>query len=291
VKPGPIEMLLILEGYKPFTLKAKVNSGQNLPLNAVLQENQGVVFGKTWLNGIGMKFEPIGSDLMASAWETRVKDYELFVQETKAKTPRKPDFAQGPNHPIIYVSRNEAIDFCKWLTEREREGERISATHTYRLPTDVEWSRMAGLDSEIGDGPSQRDANKPPIHPWGTAWPPPDGFANYADASAASLAGTESDRVIPSYEDGFPRTAPVGSFEPNEYGLFDIGGNVQEWVAEDISSSTDSPLGVVRGGGWNSYIEENLLIGWRNPVPSAFHGSYYGFRIVLSKAESNAEVE
>ncbi|MEP2776685.1 MAG: SUMF1/EgtB/PvdO family nonheme iron enzyme [Luteolibacter sp.] len=291
VKPGHIELLLILEGYKPYTLKAQVDSGQNLPLTVVLQENQGVVFGKSWQNGIGMKFEPIGTDLMASAWETRVKDYELYVQETKGKHPRRPDFTQGPNHPVIYVSRDEAAAFCKWLTQREREAERISLSHTYRLPTDVEWSRMAGLDFEIGDGPGQRDANKPSLYPWGTGWPPPEGFANYADASAASLAGTEAERVILGYEDGFPRTAPVGSFEPNKYGLFDISGNVQEWVAEDISSSTDSPLGVVRGGGWNSYLEENLLIGWRNPVPSTFHGSYYGFRIVLSREDPNGDTE
>lgn len=291
VRPGPIELLLILEGYKPYTLEARIDSGQNLPLTAVLQENQGVVFGKSWQNGIGMKFEPIGPDLMASAWETRVCDYELFIQETKAKPPKTPDFPQNPNHPIIYVSRDEATAFCKWLTKREREAERISLSHTYRLPTDVEWSRMAGLDFEIGDSPAQRDANKTSIQPWGTDWPPPDGFANYADISAASLAGTESDRIITGYEDGFPRTAPVGSYEPNKYGLFDISGNIQEWVAEDISSSTDSPLGVVRGGGWNSYLEENLLIGWRNPVPSGFHGSYYGFRIVLSRDDPAPKAE
>lgn len=285
VKPGPIELLLILEGYKPLTLKAQVNSGQNLPLTAILQENQGVIFGKSWENGIGMKFEPIGPDLMASAWETRVRDYDIFVEETKAKRPRQPGFPQSPDHPVIYVSRNDATAFCKWLTQREREAERISLTHTYRLPTDLEWSRMAGLDFEVGDGPIQRDANKPSLHPWGTGWPPPEKFANYADSSAAPLSDTEPDRLIPDYQDGFPRTAPVASFEPNSYGLFDISGNIQEWISDDISSSTDSPLGVVRGGGWNSYLEENLLIGWRNPVPSGFHGSYYGFRIVLSKTD------
>ena len=291
VKPGPIELLIVLEGYKPYTLRAKIDSGQNLPLTAVLKKNQGVVFGKSWQNGIGMKFEPIGTDLMASVWETRVRDYSTFAQETKARNPRRPDFAQNPDHPVIYVSRQEAIAFCQWLTERERKAERISTSHTYRLPTDVEWSRMAGLDFELGDGPGQRDANKPELYPWGEEWPPPAEFSNYADDSAASLAGTTSDRIIPGYQDGFPRTAPVGSFAPNKYGLFDISGNVQEWVSEDISSSSDSPLGVVRGGGWNSYLEENLLIGWRNPVPSTFHGSYYGFRIVLSKTAQNTTTE
>jgi serine/threonine protein kinase len=283
VKPGPVELLLVLEGYKPLTLRARVNAGENLPLNATLQKSEGVVFGKPWQNGMGMKFEPVGSDLMAAVWETRVRDYNTFVNSSRYETPRHPDFAQGPYHPVIYVSRKDAAAFSQWLTERERREERIAQSHHYRLPTDTEWSRMAGLDLEQGDGPGQRDANKPTLYAWGVKWPPPDAFANYADNSAAEFPGVSSERVIPDYGDGFPRTAPVGSFAPNELGLHDITGNVQEWISEDISATATSSFGVVRGAGWNTYIRENLLIGWRNPVLPSVHSSYYGFRIVLSK--------
>lgn len=289
VKPGPVQLLIVLEGYKPLTLGADVTSGENLPLSATLVKSSGVVFGKPWQNGIGMRFEPLGSDLMVSAWETRVKDYEIFVRRGRAAWPRQPDFEQQPDHPVIYISRSEAKAFCDWLTERERVEERIAQSHHYRLPTDTEWSRMAGLEFEIGDGPGQRDANKPRLYAWGTKWPPPDAFANYADSSAAALPGVSADRVITDYGDGYPRTAPVGSFAPNELGLHDVSGNVQEWVSDDISTTAASSLGVVRGGGWNTYVHENLLVGWRNPVPASVHSSYYGFRVVLSKTNPNDE--
>ncbi|MFK7852204.1 MAG: SUMF1/EgtB/PvdO family nonheme iron enzyme [Akkermansiaceae bacterium] len=287
VKPGPVELLIILEGYKPLTLTAEVNAGENLPLSAVLEKNQGVVFGKSWENGIGMKFEPVGPDLMASAFETQLKDYLLFTKSSKIESPQSPDFEQTPDHPVVFVSRSDAQAFCEWLTEKERAEERIAQSHRYRLPTDVEWSRMAGLSLEIGDAPGQRDANKPSLFPWGTEWPPPISFANYADADAAELSGVTPERVISNYKDGFARTAPVGSFEPNTLGLYDLSGNVQEWVSENISKTTTGTFGVLRGGGWTTYLRENLLVGWRNPVPPTVKDAYYGFRVVLSR--ENAE--
>ena len=285
VKPGPVQLLIILEGYKPLTIDVRVEAGENLPLTAVLQENQGVVFGKPWKNGIGMEFMPIGTDLMASVWETRVSDYATFLGKTKHVRPRQPDFEQSPKHPITYVSRDDAEAFCKWLTEKEREEERIATSHHYRLPTDIEWSRMAGLDFELGDAPGQRDANKPTLYSWGTKWPPPAAHANYADEFASGLPGISMSRVISNYSDGFPATSPVGSFPPNELGLHDISGNVHEWVSDDMSTIGVSSLGILRGGGWNTFLKENLLIGWRNPVPSGFHSAYYGFRVVLAKNE------
>lgn len=289
VKPGAVELLVVLEGYKPLTISAVVKPAENLPLHVDLVKNEGVVFGKTWQNGIGMKFEPVGPDLMASAWETRVRDYEVFANQTKYPHPRRPDFEQGPDHPVVHISRHDAIAFCQWLTEHDRAEERIALSHRYRLPTDIEWSQMAGLNYELGEAPGQRDANKPTLYSWGVDWPPPDFYGNYADNSASDLPGISVDRVIPGYQDGFPRTAPVGSFLPNKLGLYDMSGNVHEWVQDDMSSIGLNSLGILRGGGWNTYLEENLLIGWRNPVPTAYQGSANGFRIVLSKIDFVAE--
>jgi serine/threonine protein kinase len=285
VKPGPVELLIILEGYKQKTLNTRIKEGEILALTAKLQKNQGVVFGKPWKNSLKMSFEPVGKDLMASAFETRIEDYEAFIQETRREHPPQPDFEQGRDHPIVNVSRGDAIAFCEWLTEKERNEERIAQSHRYRLPTDVEWSRMAGLRIELGDAPGQRDANKPRIYPWGTSWPPPDFFANYADSSASELLGVTPEQTISGYEDTYPRTSPVGSFEANSNGFYDLSGNVHEWVQDDISNTSADSLAVLRGGGWNTHVRENLLIGWRNPVPSTFSSSYYGFRIVLSKTD------
>ncbi len=285
VKPGDVELLLVLEGYKPLTLKAKIKAGENLPMSALLQKNEGVVFGKSWQNGIKMKFEPVTKNLMGAVWETRVKDYQLFLEETKREQAAVADFSQNSNHPVVNVSREDAIAFCEWLTQQEIEQERIAQSHRYRLPTDQEWSLMASLNDEKGDGPGQRDANKRTIYAWGGKWPPPNGVANYADSTAAAQPGVAPERIISDYDDGFPHTAPVGSFPPNGLGLYDISGNVQEWVSEDISSKATSRLGVVRGAGWNSFTKENLRLGWRNPVPPTFRSPFYGFRLVLSRGD------
>lgn len=289
VKPGTVELLIILEGYKPLTLNALVKEGENLSLTATLQLSQGVVFGKTWHNGIDMRFEPIGSDLMASAYETRVADYEAFTQSARHENPSKPKFLQSKDHPVVYVSRDDAMAFCNWLTEKERDEELIGQTHQYRLPTDLEWSRIAGLKKEVGDSPSQRDANKSNFYAWGTYWPPPDAYGNYADMTAADHEGSPSSLIISRYEDGFPRTSPVGKFYANKLGIYDMSGNVHEWVQDDISLDEENSLGVMRGGGWNTYREENLLLGWRNPVPPTARTSYYGFRVVLVKTDPPKE--
>ncbi|MEY3393793.1 MAG: hypothetical protein RL346_29 [Verrucomicrobiota bacterium] len=289
VKPGSVELLIILDGYKPLTMNTDVREGENVALTATLEPNQGVVFGKTWNNSIQMRFEPLGMDLMVSAFETRVKDYAIFTHSARYEKPRVADFPQGPHHPVVHVSRDDAQAFCKWLTEKERNEELIGQTHYYRLPTDLEWSRMAGLKKEDGDDPSQRDANKPTVFAWTAQWPPPDRSGNFADTAAAESQSTPSSRIIPGYMDGFAGTAPVATFEPNALGLYDITGNVHEWVEDEITLSSESSLGVLRGGGWNTYREENLILGWRNPVPPLVKTDYYGFRVVLAKAEPAAD--
>jgi serine/threonine protein kinase/formylglycine-generating enzyme required for sulfatase activity len=289
VKPGPVELLIILEGYKPRTLNARVKEGQSLSLTATLQPSQGVVFGKTWHNGIDMRFEPVEADLMASAYETRVIDYEAFIQGARHERPSKPEFEQGKDHPVVYVSRDDAKAFCKWLTEKEREEELIGQTHQYRLPTDLEWNMIADLKREVGDGPSQRDANKSMLYAWGAYWPPPDAYGNYADSTAADHEGPTSSRIIAGYADGFPRTSPAGEFDANKFGIYDLSGNVHEWVEDDIFLDAENSLGVLRGGGWNTYRQEDLVLGWRNPVLVTARTGYYGFRIVLAKTDPSKD--
>ena len=289
VKPGLVDILLVLEGYKPQQQKIMVHEGQTVEANVLLEKNQGVVFGRTWENGIGMRFTPIGQDLMASIWETRVSDYALFVKESGHIAPHAPFFLQEPDHPVVNISRDDAWDFCKWLTERERAAERIAQSHIYRLPTDLEWSLMAGLQEQDGISPGARDARKQRVYPWGFSWPDDEKVGNFADLSAARQAENINLRTIAGYDDGFPFTAPVGSYAPNDLGLYDLSGNVQEWVADEYSKYGTSVLGVLRGGGWNTYQTENLVTGSRNAVPPTYQDSMYGFRVVLAKVPPKAE--
>ena len=283
VKPGTWQLYLVREGYKPLTLDVAVGEGETVTKTVTLEKSLGVIFGKPWENGVGMRFAPLGQDLMVSIWETRVLDYDLFVSESGYPARRPPDFPQNPDHPVVNVSREDAQAFCEWLTARERKGERIAETHLYRLPTDLEWSAMAGLQEEEGISPGWRDARKQRVYPWGIVWPSETVVGNFADRSAAGTPGVAIDRTISGYNDGFPRTAPVGSFPANTLGIYDLSGNAQEWVEDEYSKLGKNLLGVLRGGGWNTYQPENLFTGSRNAVPPKFQDAIYGFRVVLAK--------
>jgi hypothetical protein len=128
-------------------------------------------------NTLGMKFVPAGTPgVLFSVWETRVKDFEAFVEdsghnaigdnsfgtpaETVEKTPRGIYFwwrqqggswqntrfasKQTGEHPVVCVSYLDAEAFCAWLTKKERAAGKIPRTSSYRLPTDVEWSKACG---------------------------------------------------------------------------------------------------------------------------------------------------
>jgi eukaryotic-like serine/threonine-protein kinase len=283
LKPGEVDLLLVLEGYKPLATSVLIAEGEKSELALTLQPNEGVVFGRPWVNGIRMRFVPVGRDLMASVWETRVSDYALFVAETGHPPPPIPPFPQEPDHPVVNVSRDDAREFCKWLTRRERKNERITRSHEYRLPTDLEWSLMAGLIEEEGISPGWRDLHKEPVFPWGPNGLEGEKVGNFADMSASTMPGVAVERTIIGYDDGFAFTAPVGSFPPNELGIHDLSGNVQEWVDDEYSRLGSDRLGVLRGGGWSTYQIEQLYTGSRNGVPPDYRDTFYGFRVVLAK--------
>jgi formylglycine-generating enzyme required for sulfatase activity len=71
----------------------------------------------------------------------------------RGATWRKPGFSQGPTHPVVGVSWNDAEEFCKWLTKRERIAGDLSQDREYRLPKDEEWSAAVGLKNEVGTTP------------------------------------------------------------------------------------------------------------------------------------------
>ncbi len=289
LRPKSFNLVLVLEGYKPFEKTITISEGRTLEQAYVLEQNEGVVFGRPWQNGLKMRFVPVGTELMISVWETRVSDYALFLAESGHPSPPVPPFPQEPDHPVINVSRDDARAFCKWLTLRERKEERITRSHEYRLPTDLEWSALAGLTEIEGISPGSRFTYSQPVFPWGATFPDNQKIGNFADMAAARTPDFTTARTIIGYDDGFSHTSPVGSFGSNELGLFDISGNAQEWVDDDYSKLGDNLLGVLRGGGWNTYQYEQLYIGARNAVPPDYRDAFYGFRVVLAKIPPSLE--
>lgn len=179
----------------------------------------------------------------------------------------------GDSQPAVQVSWQQAAAFCNWLSRREglppfyREEQGIivgfdpSATG-YRLPTEAEWAWAA-----------RRNGRELLTFPWQGPFPPTLRVENYADGKSAFITG----RVLDNYDDGHVVTAAVGSFGPNQNGLYDMGGNVAEWVHDvygiaspDSPRETD-PVGpqqgdnhVIRGASWTQSRLAELRLSYRD---------------------------
>jgi eukaryotic-like serine/threonine-protein kinase len=279
VKPGPVTYKLRLDGFEPASVTGTVEPQQQAFLAARLEQSVGPEPGQPWTNSLGMKFVPLG-DIRISIWETRVQDYQAFCQAT-GRHYEPPDFRQTPTDPVVKVNWFDANAFCKWLTDKEHDENLLDDRQIYRLPTDREWSAAVGLPHEAGGTPEARDGKIRNIFPWGKQWPPPRGAGNFADQSAKR----PSVKIIKGYSDGFPQTAPAGSFKPNAAGLYDLGGNVWEWCAESYKGSTSATgrdWGVLRGGSWATSNKLEMQSSYRNVVDRNERDVIYGFRCVLA---------
>ena len=210
-----------------------------------------------WVNSLGMKFVPAGSsNLLFCIWETRRLDFEPFAAQASPLIARSdarwrhPAGNPGANCPVNFVDFPAAQEFCAWLTQHERANGTIGTNDFYRLPTDTEWSVAAGLPEEPGNTPEGRDLamrDRRAYYAWGRTWPPPASglAANFAGAEVATIGMSSQLR----HRDDWPRTAPVGSFAANEFGLHDLSGNVAEWCDSNFNRTSDEK--VLRGGAWN----------------------------------------
>src|SRR5512137_806833 len=217
---------------------------------------------RPFVNTLGMKFVPVpGTQVLFSVWETRVQDYEAYLKAT-GQSWTKPELIRGPTYPVSHVCWIEADVFCAWLTTKERKEGKLNAEQCYRLPSDEEWSVAVGLPAETGATPEAKSDGVRDQFPWGKEWPPPDGAGNVAMA-ADKVGGL----------------APVGSFRPNQFGLYDLGGNVWEWCADLYS--TNSPYRVLRGGSVANDEKYMLWSSHRVRNDPSTREDYYGFRCVL----------
>jgi len=278
VEPGPVKYELRLAGYKTALVTGTVAPLGQTFLGTRLEMKRSPEPGEPWQNSLGMKFVPVGSADFC-VWDTRVEDWSVFCRET-GREWKQPDFTQSPADPVVLVSWNDAEAFCKWLTQREVQAGTLEEGQYYRLPTDAEWSAADGLPAEGGATPEERDGKMRGVYPWGTAWPPPAGSGNFADKAAAR--GEE--KIIEGYNDGWAVTSPAGAFPPNKLGLYDMSGNVWQWVEDGYREGavTTRDWGVLRGGSWGTSSRSELESCYRNVVDRSERDVIYGFRCVLA---------
>ncbi|MBD3307848.1 SUMF1/EgtB/PvdO family nonheme iron enzyme [candidate division KSB3 bacterium] len=180
----------------------------------------------------------------------------------------------GTDQPVVRVSWREAREFTAWLTAQSE-----TTDVAFRLPTEAEWEYAARAGTATarfwGDDPDDACA-----------------YANVHDRTSDEAF----DWSWPPHacDDGYAVAAPVGQFRPNGFGLYDMLGNVWEWVADTYYDSyEDAPpdgsmrgsLGdekakVLRGGAWIDDAEylRSTVRNWYNPLGRLNNG---GFRVVL----------
>lgn len=157
---------------------------------------------------------------------------------------RNPGFAQGDDHPVVNVTWNDAQALAAWLSAREG--------HRYRLPTEAEWEYAcrAGTRTRYPHGDDPQGLVR---------------TANVFDQDSAAFWPKWQNQALAGH-DGHAFTAPVGSYAPNAFGLYDMVGNAWEWTADwhaddyYAHSPADDPPGpaqgtvrVRRGGSWHTW--------------------------------------
>ncbi len=245
-----------------------------------------------FINSLGMKFVPVpGTNVLMCQHETRRQDYEAYANENSGTDNSWQDqkFNGWPaghqdDHPVVGVSWNDAKAFCEWLSKKE--GVKV------RLPTDKEWSQAAGIAKveswENSSTPKSR-SNVIKSYTWGPSHPPKSSEVdgNYGDVTYKEKQPNES--FLEGYNDGFSSTSPVGSFNPNGFGLFDIGGNAREWIEDEWEK--DSIKRVLRGSAWHSCFWNGMATSSRHDAEDDARTYDSGFRCVIEAPSAFPDVE
>ncbi|GAA5524184.1 hercynine oxygenase [Microbulbifer aestuariivivens] len=178
------------------------------------------------------------------------------------------------NLPVVNISWTDAALFCNWLSGRDglrpvyrTEGDRVvgfdTSANGYRMPTETEWAWAA-----------RYEAGSMKKFPWGDELPVQKNSGNFADNNAAQLVPA----VLRTYTDRYAATAPVASYQPNSLGLYDLGGNVSEWIHDLYTIGTglslrreENPTGpqdgdyhVIRGSSWRHSGLTELRLSYRD---------------------------
>ena len=284
VQVGTFDYEIRLPGYKSEHARGTLKEGQAMSFNLRLRATGSVVFGKPWENSLGIKMMPLGRALLA-ATETRRRDFAEFARSTNQPAVEGRVLDADPDLPVTHVSRDEAMQFCRWLTDRERAKGLLEPDQEYRLPRDDEWSMAAYLPREKGSTPAERSQGIEGIYPWGFTPVPPAKTVNLLDKTA----DPDGKNSISGYDDGQASLAPVGTYRADTRGLFDLAGNVWEWVADTWED--DPAMGAVRGAAYSTRDRVELLASYRRQIGTGERQPDVGFRILLSAAGQQARDE
>ncbi|MDD4871607.1 MAG: SUMF1/EgtB/PvdO family nonheme iron enzyme [Kiritimatiellae bacterium] len=221
--------------------------------------------GKTLAVPIGMNetlffvwIEPL--KLWVSKYETTNAQFKRFKPDHNSMF-RESFKLNNPDQPVVYVSWNDAKNFCDWLNKYFSSS--IPVNCEFRLPTDKEWVLAARCGTNR-------------LYPWGNEWPPK--YGNFSDLTARKELSDWAG--IKGYDDGFAVSCPVTESGVNEWNLYGLAGNVWEWCDDWFDNS--KKYKVRHGGSWDFDDQKSLRIDYRGFDRSGTHDDTVGFRVVIS---------
>lgn len=218
--------------------------------------------GDKLLDKQGIETILLTKKLAITTKEITLKDYKIFANETNrasskckhkgggvgslfsSKTWIKPHFTQKPNHPVVCVSHEDASAYGKWLSKKTQ--------NRYRLPTQGEWLALAAIEMNTFEACKS---------------------ANVAGSEASKIRNKEDNY---SCSDNYKFTAPAASFSMNNLGIFDIQGNVSEWV-NCKQSPCQEPTAM--GSSWFHGKQSNKL-NIQDKLKLNASYSHVGFRLI-----------
>ncbi|MGO9117555.1 MAG: SUMF1/EgtB/PvdO family nonheme iron enzyme [Desulfomonilaceae bacterium] len=268
-----------------------------------------LTFKKIWREGHKQWFQDelplhpvrITRPFFIGATAVTVGQFRQFIKETAYKTdaeksdggmifsktegrwaPRKEmkwdstPWKVADDQPVVFVSWNDAQAFCRWLTRKEKRN--------YRLPTEAEWEMCC------------RGGSIWVRYPWGDRLPG-DRDMNFGDGNP------KLPESLTTVDDGYEYVSPVGSYPPNGFGLYDMDGNVMQWVADYYSrnyfdeSPVEDPPGpstgtsrVNKGGNWYASPADCRCAfrGFSGPEMSFWN---LGFRVVMDEDQNEKSTD
>ena len=189
---------------------------------------------------------------------------------------RNPGFSQDDDHPVVCMSWHDAQKYIDWLNETHKRD--LPSGFRYALPTEAQWEYAcrAGTETEFFWGTNEAKDS--------------EGYLNAADETG-SPNGNKWSCFFP-FKSGYTATSPVGAFNPNNWGLYDMLGNAWEWCADwygdyprkpavDPTGPSSGSDRVLRGGSWYS-DPGDCRSACRNYYDPADRDGDSGFRLAMT---------
>jgi sulfatase modifying factor 1 len=241
--------------------------------------------------------------------EAEIGNAGIYVQKTQPKqkglnwrNPGIKGYQQTDNHPVLGISWDDAMQFCAWLNEREAAAGRLPEGYVYRLPTEAQWEYVAragrvsdpGYWKELIETEEQLKKEGKPVPPL---------MVNSREKAAKDgykegEYGPERESVYRANSGGVPN--PVGTKQPNIFGVYDMMGNgwnwVYDWYGKYPAEEQFDPQGPesansreiirphhsMRGASWNEFGAHGMMSTNRWSTYGMTANQWVTFRIALT---------